>query len=321
MGPDPKKGPVDMYSAVVSSQFDADRLDYVQRDRLMSGTQHAQIDFVWLTANLEVGEIATGVDETATGSVETFVIGPKAIYAAEAYVLGLFQLYPTLYFHKATRGAEKLFSELIFRVATLSRDSSVRRTGLPVRHPIVSFARDPEDIDRILALDDTVFWGALDMLADSTDGVVVELATRLRDRKLFKAIDVRKRVREQLAPSGEPEMNDGSTELDLLVDRVCADVGTRIARVRPRPDGLPKVLWDEAEREPYRTLEESKGPLNQITVKTQEGQLVDLRRLSPAVRSVRTFHLSRAYVPDGKGESANLVERLIKEGIRNVTHE
>ena len=42
MGPDPKKGLVDMYSAVVSSQFDADRLDYVQRDRSMSGTEHVR---------------------------------------------------------------------------------------------------------------------------------------------------------------------------------------------------------------------------------------------------------------------------------------
>jgi uncharacterized protein len=317
-----KKGPVDMYSAVVSSQFDADRLDYVQRDRLMSGTQHAQIDFVWLTANLEVGEIPTGVDEASAGSVETFVIGPKAIYAAEAYVLGLFQLYPTLYFHKATRGAEKLFSELFFRTVTLCRDASVKKTGLPVRHPIVSFARDPEKIDHILALDDTLFWGSLDMLADSTDIVISGLAKRLRDRKFYKAIDVRKRVRERLSSRYEDRVDDDrSEELEMLVDRVCADVGAKIARVRRRGDALPTILWDEAEREPYKTLEESKGPLNQITVKTQEGKLVDLRRLSSAVRSVRTFHLNRAYVPDEKGESATLVERLIKEGTRNVTHQ
>ena len=34
-----------IYSAVVSSQFDADRLDYMRRDRLMTGSQHAGIDF------------------------------------------------------------------------------------------------------------------------------------------------------------------------------------------------------------------------------------------------------------------------------------
>ena len=42
--------PATVYSAIVSSQFDADRLDYVRRDRLMSGTQLAGIDFEWLIA-------------------------------------------------------------------------------------------------------------------------------------------------------------------------------------------------------------------------------------------------------------------------------
>ena len=31
------QGPKDIYSAVISSQFDADRLDYMRRDRLMCG--------------------------------------------------------------------------------------------------------------------------------------------------------------------------------------------------------------------------------------------------------------------------------------------
>jgi len=107
-----------IYSAVVSSQFDADRLDYMRRDRLMVGTEHAGIDFEWLVENLEVGEVDHSVGETRLPSVQTFVLGRKAIFAAEAYVLGLFQLYPTVYFHKATRGAEKLYTELLSRTIT-----------------------------------------------------------------------------------------------------------------------------------------------------------------------------------------------------------
>jgi len=38
-------GPTDIYSSVVSSQFDADRLDYMRRDKLMTGTQHSEIDY------------------------------------------------------------------------------------------------------------------------------------------------------------------------------------------------------------------------------------------------------------------------------------
>ena len=35
--------PGNLYDAVVSSQFDADRLDYMQRDRIMTGVQAAEL--------------------------------------------------------------------------------------------------------------------------------------------------------------------------------------------------------------------------------------------------------------------------------------
>jgi HD superfamily phosphohydrolase len=69
-----KDGIKTVQHAVVSSQFDADRLDYMRRDRLMTGTQHAAIDFRWLIANLEIGSVPIGVDDTQTGTVETFVL-------------------------------------------------------------------------------------------------------------------------------------------------------------------------------------------------------------------------------------------------------
>lgn len=97
----------------------------------MSGTQHSAIDFTWLIANLEVARVPYGVDDQPLGEIETFVLGPKAIHAAEAFVLGLFQLYPTVYMHKATRGAELLFTELLVRVVELVRSGDARNTGLP----------------------------------------------------------------------------------------------------------------------------------------------------------------------------------------------
>jgi HD superfamily phosphohydrolase len=87
------KGPRTLYDAVVSSQFDADRLDYMRRDRVMAGSKHGEIDYDWLVANLEIADIPMGVDDVAAGTFPTFVVGSKSIEAAEAYVLGLFQLY------------------------------------------------------------------------------------------------------------------------------------------------------------------------------------------------------------------------------------
>jgi hypothetical protein len=44
--------PADIYSSIVSSQFDADRLDYLRRDKLMTGTEQGGFDWAWLIYNL-----------------------------------------------------------------------------------------------------------------------------------------------------------------------------------------------------------------------------------------------------------------------------
>ena len=103
-----RKEPATLYDSVVSSQFDADRLDYMQRDRLMTGVQSSEVDAKWLMHNLEVGTVRLGADEEATSTIDTLVVGPKAFFAAENYVLSLFHLYPNVYYHKTTRAAEKV---------------------------------------------------------------------------------------------------------------------------------------------------------------------------------------------------------------------
>jgi HD superfamily phosphohydrolase len=153
--------PGNLYDAVGSSQFDADRLDYMRRDRMMTGVESSGIDATWLSVNLEVASVRTGADDEAAGRVETLILGPKSFYAAENYVLSLFQLYPNVYFHKATKSAEKVFSALMLQLVGLVRDGHGDKTGLPSRHPIRRFVGEPDRLHNVVALDDTVFWGAL----------------------------------------------------------------------------------------------------------------------------------------------------------------
>lgn len=195
--------PRDVYASIVSSQFDADRLDYMRRDRLMTGTQEGAIDFRWLMANLEVRKVPLVQDDALIKNVETLVLGPKALLAAETYVLGLFHLYPTVYLHKTTRGADKMFAALLERLFVLARDGSVKRTGLPASHPLVRFPREPDNISRFLELDDGVVWGAVPSLRDAKDTALRVLAGRLADRKLYKAVDVSARLNSNLKKEGK----------------------------------------------------------------------------------------------------------------------
>ena len=308
-------GPRTIYSAVVSSQFDADRLDYMRRDRLMTGTQHAGIDFEWLLANLEVGSVARGVDETQLESIETFVLGPKAIYAAEAYVLGLFQLYPTIYFHKTTRGFEKLFSQLLLRLFDLANNGSEKRTGLDTAHPLLEFCREPDSLDRILMLDDTCVTGAYSMIRDAEDTVLSKLANCLLDRKRLPCIDVRQKIEQALGL-------EAASEGLLRVEAACKSIESKVDEwLKCSHSGnFPRILSDKGERVPYRELDESKGPLNQIRIRISDaakGRHVDLRERSKVVRAIDPFKFYRVYVTDD--ESRNFVHGLIEEEVANVT--
>lgn len=299
-----------IYGAVVSSQFDADRLDYMQRDRLMSGSGLGGIDFQWLLANIQVDEVPFGIEEEELGKVETFVIGPKAIHAVEAYVLGLFQLYPTVYLHKTTRGAEKLLTELLCRIVELVREDSFRTTGLRANHPLVRFAKAPENAANVLALDDSVIWGALGQMADARDELVRNFSVRLRDRKLYKAIDVRESLLHRM---GSDRINE--------VDRACAAAVLEIDDWRANhDDAMPRIMTDETQRPPYREFQQSKGPANQIMVKTAGGQLVDIGDRSEVLRGLRPFRLFRVYVREDDTEARSFIDGIIKGGTDNGSH-
>jgi HD superfamily phosphohydrolase len=117
--------PADIYHAVVSSSFDADRLDYLRRDRLMTGTQAGAIDFDWLTEQVRVREIEIeAADASGNGGearVSTFCFDPKALPAAEQFLLARYTLHEQVYFHKTTRADD--------REAAAARGSSRGETG------------------------------------------------------------------------------------------------------------------------------------------------------------------------------------------------
>lgn len=310
-----KRGrPGNLYDAVVSSQFDADRLDYMQRDRLMTGLQNGGIDFEWLMANLEIGRIKTGVDEETVGDVETFVLGPKAYYAAETYVLALFQLYPTVYFHKATRAAEKLFSVLILRIISLVRDGLSNRTGLPKFHPIVRFAMAPDLLSNALALDDTVFWGALPMLIESRDKQIQDCAKRLRERRLPKCIDIRHALASKIGLGAATDPRQRS-DLERRLERLVASVESKLNKwAQTNSTGAPRILTDRAIRDPYRRFEESKGPLNQIHIRLSGDEILDVASCSQVIGAIESFELFRAYTDDE--EARGVVESVVQSELR-----
>ncbi|QQP89066.1 HD domain-containing protein [Skermanella sp. TT6] len=309
-----KRGrPGNLYDAVVSSQFDADRLDYMRRDRLMTGVRNSAIDFDWLMANLEIATVPYGIDEQPLEPIETFVLGPKASHAAETYVLALFQLYPTVYHHKTTRAAEKVFSALMLRLISLVRNKQVNKTGLPKTHPIARFAREADKLEHALALDDTVFWGALPMLAEAEDTLIRDCASRLRDRKLPKCIDIRNRLIAEIAPQGTLTGKCGA-DGKKRIDRLTQLIKERLeAWSDTNSTTTPRILVDYASRTPYKPFRQTTGPLNQILIRSADGRILDMAQCSSVVSGLETFELFRAYVHESDHEARAAVEAAIRD--------
>lgn len=186
--------PSDMYHAIVSSSFDADRLDYLRRDRFMTGAGSGAFDFSWLLDNVRVAEIdVSPPDEDGGDAVyqHSFCLGYKARGAAEDFLLARYRLYTNVYFHKTTRGFEQLLSAAFRMIAQSVANDELDQIGLADDEPIANFFRPGgETIDAYLMLDDTVVWGVIERLERCNHKELKVVARRLRARENMPVIDV-----------------------------------------------------------------------------------------------------------------------------------
>jgi HD superfamily phosphohydrolase len=188
--------PVDIYHAVVSSSFDADRLDYLRRDRLMTGTGAGAIDFDWLMEQLRVRSVEIDAADASVDDepvrVPTFCLDHKALPAAEQFLLARFTLHEQVYFHKTTRCIEAMIAKLLRRISDLSANNdTIAQTGLHNDHPLIRFFQhEGATLNNFLNLDDVVVGGAIEAMEKAEDSIVLDLARRLRRRGLYKTLDL-----------------------------------------------------------------------------------------------------------------------------------
>jgi HD superfamily phosphohydrolase len=304
------KTPSNVFDSAVSSQFDADRLDYLQRDRIMTGVQGSGVDVTWLIANLELATVPIAVDDVTSSTVDTLVLGPKAFFAAEHYVLSLFHMYPNVYLHKTTRGAERLFSFMMLRVNELIKRGEGEKTGLSNLHPICRFFSEPNSLDAVLDLDDAVFWGALPLFAKASDKIISDCALRLMGRKLLKCIDVRRRVEGQ-HPLRPGMTTDDLQEREARIELKIKEVVRAIAeRSKARNEDQPPILIDEYKRPLYNKFQDSDSPLNKILIRTGKG-VEDMATLSSIVSGADSFEINRVYLSRDDNDGLAGVDRLL----------
>lgn len=169
--------------------------------------------------------------------------------------------------------------------------------------------------DNAVALDDAVFWGSLHMLVDAADSQIQDCALRLRDRRLPKCIDIRHILVSEIKLDKATNLKERD-ELKKRLERLVGSIEKKLeAWANKRSgDGIPLILTDRAERDPYKRFQESKGPLNQIHIRLADNHIYDVASCSSVIAAVETFELFRAYVDDDAARRG--VEDMVKTELR-----
>ncbi len=99
--------------ALLSSQLDVDRIDYLRRDSLFTGAGYGHFDWHRLLTTMEFCEGETDLAWPA-----------KTALAIEEYIFARYYMYQNVYLHKTTRGFEQLLQALWNRASQLRRDGT-----------------------------------------------------------------------------------------------------------------------------------------------------------------------------------------------------
>lgn len=100
-----------IYKNIISHQIDADRLDFLQRDRHFSGIRFGAIDIQWILDSLRIYDVPYGYDSDAVR--QQFIFDSKGLRSLEEYLSSYVKIYTDVYFHKTTRGVQHLFSKAL----------------------------------------------------------------------------------------------------------------------------------------------------------------------------------------------------------------
>ncbi len=158
---------------LVSSQIDADRMDYLLRDSYFTGVSYGHFDLARIIRCIRVQD----------GKI---VFKKSGVQAIEDYILARYHMYWQVYFHPVGRSYEMILKSIFRRVKALYKtgyDFGDIRYLKPFLDGQVSAA------DYIM-LDEAVILYYFKNFTQGSDQILSDLCTRFLNRELFGYIDV-----------------------------------------------------------------------------------------------------------------------------------
>lgn len=155
---------------LISSQLDADRMDYLLRDAYFTGTKYGEYDLERVLRTLRVSDSRIVVKESGT-------------YAVENYIMARYHMYWQVYYHPVARSYECLLRMLFQRMKDLLAQGHKLNT-IPVFITLIEKHR--LSLEDYFALDEYACSYGFELLEKDEDPIIADLASRLLDRRLFE---------------------------------------------------------------------------------------------------------------------------------------
>ena len=270
-------------SQLVSSQLDCDRMDYLLRDSLMTGAKYGLYDLEWVLHALRIDQ-----------PCDRIYVEAKGLYAVEEYLQARYYMFRQVYFHRTLRSAEAVLISALNRARSLIERGKLgfRMAGSVFEKMLMG---EQVGTREYLQLDDTDVMFRLKEWSRDADEILADLARRLMDRRLFKAIDLEANPSESFWASAE-----------------------EIVRRRGF-DPRYYLVTDRAGDIPYYGDYSTAGvdPKNLIYVESGAGSpMREISEISEVIRGMRGYRIDRVCVPV---EVADEVFALINKDASGVS--
>lgn len=231
---------------LISSQADADRMDYLLRDAYFTGVTYGAFD---LTRILEV------IRPFKDGIAFT----DKGIHAVEDYIISRYQMYQQVYFHRINRSMEVILHHLLKRAQILYQEDT---NQLPVTPQLAAFLANNWTLENYLDLDDGVMETNFSMWRNSDDKILSDLATRYLDRHPLESVKINEKTKDLI-----PKLKE-------LIESAGFD---------PTYYTAINSAFDEP-YDAYKPS--GKNAHSPIEIMQEDGSLIELSEVSPLVKSL-----------------------------------
>ncbi|WP_100400439.1 HD domain-containing protein [Bacillus sp. FJAT-44742] len=168
-----KTYPNKLVVSMISSQIDADRMDYLQRDAFYTGVSYGHFDMERILRVMRPTE-------------DQAVVKYTGMHAVEDYIMSRYQMYWQVYFHPVTRSAEVILSKILRRVRVLY-DKGYNFKQEPAHFK--GFFNESLSLEEYLRLDESVVLFYFQAWQDEEDAILKDLCQRFMNRRLFKYVE------------------------------------------------------------------------------------------------------------------------------------